>query len=78
MDTINLLYFGLISEICGKNSEEINFSGKIDDLRNILIQKYPALLSVEYQFAVNQEVSSMTDKVSAGDEVALLPPFTGG
>ena len=78
METINLLYFGIISEICDRNSEEISFSGSISDLRDFLIKKYPALLHEKYQVAINQEISLMTDVVVTGDEVALLPPFTGG
>ncbi|MCD6346452.1 MAG: MoaD/ThiS family protein [Bacteroidales bacterium] len=78
MNTITLLYFGAISEICGKNNENLIFTGSVLELQKVLINKYPKLSSESYQFALNKEISSMSDEIRAGDEIALLPPFTGG
>ncbi|MBT3242700.1 MAG: MoaD/ThiS family protein [Bacteroidetes bacterium] len=78
METINIIYFGVLSEICAKSTEELDFTGTLDELQNLLIQKYPDLASQHFQYSLNQEISSLSDSVKPGDEVALLPPFTGG
>jgi len=78
MDKIKILYFGALSEVAGKQEEEIRVSGNINDLLQSLKDKYPSLKDFQFSVAVNQEISSGVKLLSDGDEVALLPPFTGG
>ena len=58
-----------------------------DDVKNLdqlipyLVEKYPAwkpFLQKSLLTAVNQEMIQGDVKLSAGDEVALFPPVTGG
>ena len=52
-------------------------------LKNICVKKYPKLK--EYitkdsiiRLAINYEYTSMNNKLSRNDEVALFPPVSGG
>ena len=48
-------------------------------IRTTLEQKYPALKGLKrYAVAVNNEYASDDVVVKEGDEVAILPPVSGG
>ncbi|MEZ4795682.1 MAG: MoaD/ThiS family protein [Flavobacteriaceae bacterium] len=75
---LNIKYFGLIAELTHCNEEALEFSyTTIADLKEALIAKYPDLKAKDFQIAQNKEIVSNNATVS-GDEIALLPPFSGG
>jgi len=78
MNKLKILFFGALSEITGKQEEEITLKGDLQAVLEYLKQKYPALSENPFSIAVNQEISGENKVLSDGDEVALLPPFTGG
>lgn len=78
MKQINVLFFGALSELAGKQEEKFVLTGGIVELLEIVKQKYPDVKSVNFTAAINQEIDSSKTELSDGDEVALLPPFTGG
>ena len=43
----------------------------------LLYKKYPNLKNKDFQVAQNREITSFETKIS-GEEIALLPPFSGG
>lgn len=77
---INILLFGVLTEITGETQLQIDAStiSNLNDLHTLLIQRYPGLQDKTFQYAVNQSISSAGHPLYAGDEVALLPPFSGG
>ncbi|PKQ46264.1 MoaD/ThiS family protein [Confluentibacter flavum] len=76
--TINIKYFGLIAEVTQHEEETMNVSGRfISDLLEALYSKYPDLKNKDFQVAQNQELVSENTELS-GQELALLPPFSGG
>ena len=75
---INIKYFGLIAEVTRQTVETIDFSGRlISELLDTLYSKYPDLKNKDFQVAQNQELVSVNSKIT-GEELALLPPFSGG
>lgn len=44
------------------------------DLKN----KFPQLKNFTYRIAVNKEIINKNTKLNDGDEIAFLPPFSGG
>ncbi len=78
MKQIKVLFFGALSELTGKQAEKIELKGGLDELLEIVKQKYPDVKSVKFTAAINQEIDSSKKELSDGDEVALLPPFKGG
>lgn len=73
-----VLFFGELENIVGV--KKIIFS----DIENsaLLIEKiaetYPQLKNKSYLIAVNHKVVNGTQEFNEGDEIALLPPFSGG
>lgn len=75
---IQLNYFGMLTEVTGCTSEEVETrSTKIDDLISELLYKYPDLKNTQFQIAQNQEIVTKEELLS-GAQIALLPPFSGG
>ena len=76
--TIEIKYFGLIAEVTKCDQETIDFPGNtIVDILNLLYSKYPDLKNKDFKVAQNQELVSENAEIS-GQELALLPPFSGG
>lgn len=75
---LNIKYFGVLAEITQCNEEALEFSkSSINDLLNILFDKYPAIKVKDFQVAMNNEIVSKNSIISE-PEIALLPPFSGG
>jgi len=75
---LNIKYFGLLAEVTACNDENIDFSNSsVSDLLKVLFEKYPRLKEMDFQIAQNNEIISKESLVS-GNEIALLPPFSGG
>ena len=78
---INLKLFGITREIVGKSEESITLNQKItvnaflQDLKN----QYPALGELSsILVAVNNEYAESDMILADMDEVALIPPVSGG
>lgn len=76
---LSLNYFGMIAEVTNVQQEKLDIDVKtINDLKLKLVEKYPAITKLNYQFAVNQHLVEDDFQLNNGDEIALLPPFAGG
>lgn len=75
---LEIHYYGLLTEICGTARAEMEVEAQsISDLRKHLETRYPGLKAVTYQFAQHEALSSDSDPITA-NQIALLPPFSGG
>jgi len=74
---MTILYFGQIQSITSLAKEEINGASNLIELKNKLIEKYPKLANANFVFSVNQKILEEAT-LKENDEVALLPPFSGG
>ena len=80
---IKLLAFATASDIVGSGSQEITLDdgARLSDLKAMLLQKHPVLESVWDRLAVavgGHLVQNQDPVLKDGDEVALLPPVSGG
>lgn len=75
---MRILYFGILSEIAGKQEESISYSGSLEGLKQVLSSNYSAFAQQRFQVSVNQQLVDDDAVLNEGDEIALLPPFTGG
>ncbi len=82
---IKVLLFGRFCDLHDKESFEVtltNDSTSADELRQQLSAEFPdlgrALNETQTLIAVNQEIVAINHLLKAGDEVAFLPPVTGG
>jgi molybdopterin converting factor subunit 1 len=82
MMDIRVKLFAVAQDLAG--GEEVTLSmpegSRVSDLIQKLIQHYPAFRDLEHvlRVAVNQEIALPGDSVRGGDEVAIIPPVSGG
>lgn len=75
---IAVLYFGELKEICGVAKEQFGLINTVGEFRKFIENKYPDLSKKTYAISVNKIVAKDSDKIFDCDEIALLPPFSGG
>lgn len=77
-----VLFFGLLKDVVGRSAEEREFAAGAD-LRHVFdtyAELYPRLreLAPSIVVARNQEFSDLATPLADGDEIAFLPPVSGG
>lgn len=76
---LKLKYFGMIAEAVGKENEEFEFTNSsVEELDQLIKNKYEKLFTMNYKVAVNQSFVEENTMLKDNDEIALLPPFAGG
>ncbi len=79
---IRVLFFGMLKEVVGRASDEIEASAgdRLQDLFDRYARSAPRLRDYEGSvvLARNHEFASRDTPVADGDEVAFLPPVSGG
>ncbi len=80
---VRLLFFARARELAGSGETQLEVSAgsSAAEVLNIVLQKWPALQEIAGRcvMAVNQEyLEDTTMKINEGDEIALLPPVSGG
>ena len=72
--------FGVSRDILGGREVELEISGNsVGDLRKTLSSLFPKLDKLNSLFiAVNQEYAADDKAILASDEIALIPPVSGG
>jgi molybdopterin converting factor subunit 1 len=79
---VEVLLFGAAADRAGtrKVELEIEESSTLAEVWPLLAEMYPDLSSMRdtLAFAVNGEYARMDGRVDPGDEVAVLPPVSGG
>jgi molybdopterin synthase catalytic subunit len=79
---VRVLFFGSLKDVVGKAGEELELpqGSCVRDVLAHYQSQFPRLSASlpSLAIAVNQQYSRPETKLSAGDEVALLPPVSGG
>lgn len=79
---VKVLYFASAREAIGKREEEVEVNGEatLAQLRATLCAKYPAAREAiaAITLALNLEYADDGAELHDGDEVALIPPISGG
>lgn len=80
MHTFRVKAFGITKDILGGKEMVIEAPGvTVGDLRAALNEKYPKLTGLRSLFiAVNNSYADETAAINEGDEIALIPPVSGG
>ena len=79
MNTLTIKYFGAIAEITHKMEEELDVAEdmSVQTVVDTCLQKYPELNTLAFKVAHNQKITD-SGSIEPRDEIALLPPFSGG
>jgi molybdopterin synthase catalytic subunit len=77
---IRVLFFGILKDLAGRASESLNLpeEATLGDVLQHYQQAIPRELIASLAMSVNQEYAAPDSKLRPGDEVALLPPVSGG
>lgn len=79
---VRVLFFGVLKDLAGRSSDELSLPD--DATAADVLNHYSQHLAKSRQMlssiaiSVNQEYARPEDRLRAGDEVALLPPVSGG
>lgn len=78
---IQILLFGIARDIVGNSQLELDQDEGLDvkSFKQILHDKYPRMNHLShFKVAINQEFADDDQILKEGDEVALIPPVSGG
>lgn len=79
---IRVLFFGVVRDVIGVREESLTLAagGNIGSVFEHYADRFPQLrnMASSIVLALNQEFSSPAAPVAEGDEVAFLPPVSGG
>ena len=81
MDGIKVLLFGAAADRAGTRETRVPAGEMtLDELWPLLADRYPGLSPMRdtLAFAINGEYARGDSRVAPGDEVAVLPPVSGG
>ena len=75
--SVRVLFFGLVAEQQGKREVEVVVSS--ETMLSKLIFSLGIDSDCSFMVALNQQqVSDFSTVISDGDEIAIMPPFSGG
>jgi molybdopterin converting factor subunit 1 len=79
---IKVLFFGAAADRAGTRETELDVrdGATLAEVWKLIVERYADLAPMRdtLAFAVNGEYARGEDTVSPGDEVAVLPPVSGG
>ena len=80
--TLTLLFFASYRDIAGASelSADLADGSTVADVAAWLVDRYPKFAEIlpKGRIAVNQEFAASTVALADGDEVAFMPPMSGG
>lgn len=80
LSTYRIKTFGITREILGGKEAVVEVAGtSVQELRAVLYRNYPGLKGLRsLMIAVNNEYAGDDDLLAETDEIALIPPVSGG
>ena len=87
---IRIKLFASAKEIVGRGNSEITLELREEtkitftELRKRILQTYPKLAQIPFVFAINYKIvdesttNTANTTITSSDEIALLPPISGG
>jgi molybdopterin converting factor small subunit len=78
MMQVNIFIFGQLTDIIAKDNLLITDISDTDKLTIHLNKLYPEIEKIKYAIAINKNIITTNTRLNENDEVALMPPFSGG
>lgn len=76
---MKVLAFGIVKDIFGATAIAVESVVDTAQLKALLEERYPRLKElVSYAIAVNDEYAQDNMVINSDDEVAIIPPVSGG
>lgn len=78
---IKILAFGITKDILGTSEKELEVQEGLNvlQLKEMLEKEFPPLVKLKsYFIAVNEEYAEDNQMITSTDEIAIIPPVSGG
>lgn len=76
---VRILFFGELADLTGQKEVNEEHDKTWPEFMENVILKYPLLKDKKYKVALNRRiVNNDSIELKSGDEIAFLPPFSGG
>jgi molybdopterin converting factor small subunit len=75
---ITVLLFGNLAQIAGATKVTLQDVKDTITVNELLQLKFPEFKNKKYAIAVNNQLIKDVQNLNNGDELAFLPPFSGG
>ncbi len=78
---VSVLFFGITKDLIGKRQISLELPDNITvaEFKSMLQEKHPELIDLSsLAIAINSSYAFEGDIISANDEIALIPPVSGG
>ena len=74
-----VLFFANLKDIVGQESISLDLKDKtVAQVKELLLEQYPTLPLDNCMAAVNEEFAIDTDIIKENEEIAFIPPVSGG
>lgn len=74
-----VLFFANLKDIVGQETLQLDLKDKtVAQVKELLLKQYPTLPLNNCMTAVNEEFAMDTDIIKENEEVAFIPPVSGG
>lgn len=78
MQTLKIKAFGMLAEKLPQAEFSFPYASDTEKFLSQLKAEYPTLNSMKFRLAVNQQLVQERTTLEGNEEIALLPPFSGG
>jgi len=78
---ISVILFGIARDIVGGKHLKlsVNETCQVDELKKIMVNKFPEFEDLKHiSVAINSEYAKGETVLRPGDEIAIIPPVSGG
>lgn len=78
---VDIVLFGITKDLVGKQKFQMNLaeSATVGDFKKSISEEYPELIEVNsLAIAVNSEYATDEIVLQLNDEIAIIPPVSGG
>ena len=78
--SVKVKLFASSRELVGENEVKISLVDQttVGNLRKKIVEMYPTLAKITFVIAVNHKIADDSTIINHSDEVAVLPPVSGG
>lgn len=72
------MFFGVLAEVSGTYFKHYREVKLLSDLKHRISDDFPEIVHYSFRISVNNEITDNDILLKSGDEIALMPPFSGG
>jgi molybdopterin converting factor small subunit len=75
---VTVQYSGILADMAGKTKEPLSGVKTLHEIRDVLDVKYNGFRELSYVISLNGVIVHEDAGLKEGDQIALIPPVSGG